>query len=115
MKNIIFLIVGILISINVAASSQSGYIDISQSNIQLISNGEDSRLFINGVTMEDSVCDIKNYPVILFSNNPIAKEMYSMILAAKAAGRQINLVAGACVDLAGKGTTYPSVNSVYMK
>ncbi|MEX2964566.1 hypothetical protein [Microbulbifer sp. TYP-18] len=112
MKNIISLIGGMLVSIG-AFAAQSGFVDISDNRIQIINDNSGGRLFVYDVTIIDSTCDNNTTPVLMFSGNELAKEMYSMVLAAKSAGKQVNIVTGTCVDLG--GTTYSPIISVYMQ
>jgi hypothetical protein len=101
-------------SIPVSASpGRSGYVDLSSSKIQLIQGGL-SRLYIYNVNMgATSDCDNKTTPVFLFNSGDLGKEIYSMILAAKTAGKRIELVAGSCVNIG--SSTYPSISSVSME
>ncbi|WP_020411172.1 hypothetical protein [Microbulbifer variabilis] len=111
MKKLALVVFGFLFSLEVAAAS-SGYVDITDNNIQLISSGPSSRLFIYDVTMNDSPCENKDTPVIMFSDNEIAKEMYAMVLAAKTAGKKISFFSASCVDMS--GVTYTLVTSTYL-
>ncbi|WP_444945613.1 hypothetical protein ACJJIP_16440 [Microbulbifer sp. VTAC004] len=111
MKKLALVVFGFLFSLEVAAAS-SGFVDISDNNIQLINGSGMSRLLVYGVTMSGTTCTNTDVPILLFSESDIAKEMYSMILTAKATGRKVNIISGECVDLV--GVTYNSITSVYM-
>ena len=111
----IFLIASLILipSLALAGAGRSDYTDISDSRLQIIS-GSMSRLYVYDVTMKDSECGIKTVPTLFFDDDiAIAKEIYSMILMAKATGKEMEFIAGSCVSIG--SDTYPSITSVYIK
>ncbi|MPY24452.1 hypothetical protein [Shewanella sp. YLB-07] len=113
MKKFIFAGLIGLMSFGASAGSRTGFIDISDNGIQLISStAEESRLYVYDVAFEGGDCDVKTTGVLYFSTF-LAKEMYSMLLTAKAAGKKIELVSSECVSIG--GAKYPSISSIYWK
>lgn len=110
---LIFIICSTLSVMAAASPGRSGFVDLENSKLQLI-QGSMSRLYIYNVDMgSTSDCNIKNTPVLLFNSGDIGKEIYSMILAAKTAGKKVELIAGNCVNIG--GNTYPSISAIYMQ
>ena len=112
MKYVLFIFITTLSVFAFGGPGQSNYVDISNKRIQLIQGGT-SRLFIYDVAMNDSDCDAKTTPVIIFNSGDLGKEMYSMVLAAKATSKPLTFIAGSCIDIG--GSTYPSITSIYMQ
>lgn len=96
-----------------ASGGRTGYIDLTDKKLQLISESEtSSRLFIYNTEFNGSECSQKTTGVIYFSEF-LAKEMYSMLLAAKASGKRVELIATECHSI--NGGTYPRVTSTYLE
>ena len=95
-----------------AGGGRSDFVDLTDKRVQLI-QGSMSRLFVYDVEMIDSDCDVKNVPALLFGIGDIEKEMYSMILAAKTAGKKVTLIASGCTPI--DSNTYPSIDALYME
>ncbi|WP_299003853.1 hypothetical protein [uncultured Shewanella sp.] len=96
-----------------ASGGRTGYIDLTDKKLQLISNLEsDSRLYVYNVEFYGSECTGKTTAVLYFSAF-LAKEMYSMLLAAKASGKRVELVARDCAAIS--GGTRPQISSIYLE
>ncbi len=117
MKNIIMGFMCIVLSTSAFADGpgRSGFVDISNNRLQLIQGGM-SRLYVYDVDMRahgETSCTIKTTPVLLFNSGDITQEIYSALLMAKASGKEVDLIAGNCVEISGE--TYSSISSIYVK
>ncbi|MCL1126227.1 hypothetical protein [Shewanella surugensis] len=95
------------------SGGRTGYIDLIGKKLQLISDTEStSRLYVYDVTFEGGECSKKTTGVLYFSDF-LAKEMYSMLLAAKASNKRVELIANDCVTIS--GNTVPKITSIYLE
>ncbi|WP_299494865.1 hypothetical protein [uncultured Shewanella sp.] len=96
-----------------ATGGRTGYIDLTDNKLQLISGTEStSRLYVYNVEFNGSECSKKTTGVLYFSEF-LAKEMYSMLLAAKASNKRVELIANDCVTIS--GSTVPKISSIYLE
>ncbi len=93
-----------------AANASSGFIDISETMIQVIS-GTSPRVYLYDVNMSDSECSKKTIPVLLMDSDStvLYKEIYSMILTAKSTGKSIKFITNGCWN----NGEYPIIFSAY--
>lgn len=100
-----------------AGGGRSGYVSLVDKRLQIISGGSSAsdnpaRLFVYDVSMVGSTCN-GSTPTLFFDSNPLAKELYSMLLTAKATGINVEIIASRCRDLG--GVLFPDVDSIYLE
>jgi hypothetical protein len=89
-----------------AQIADSGWISISTSDIQIISDGN-PRAFIY-VTINNSGCTYSTPELTMDSTNPLANSMYAALLAAKAAGQMVDIETSGCTS-----NGYPIVIAIH--
>ena len=96
-----------------ASGGRTGYIDLSDKKMQLLSGTEStSRLIVYDAKFEGGNCS-KNSSGSIFFSDFLAKEMYSMLLTAKASGKRVELIAKDCVAIS--DNTVPKITSIYLE
>jgi len=91
-----------------AAIGDSGWITISASDIQIISDGS-PRAFIY-VTVNNSGCTLSTPELIMDSTNPLATSMYATLMEAKATGQTVVIQTSGCT-----ANGYPIVISIHFQ
>lgn len=96
-----------------AHAARTGEVSLANSPIQLLSTSP-NRAVIYNLQLPTSNCDYKNLAILNFANesNTIAKEFYATLMAAKISGRNVEIITGGCLTIA--GTSYPFVNGIYL-
>ncbi len=110
MKKFLFAFLLLLLSGSpslVFANGSTGLVSISDKLLQIISDGA-PRLYIYNVVINNGGC-AQTTPVLLMDSTMVlSKEIYSMLLTAKATGRKVDLVTSGCWG------DFPKVFSVYL-
>jgi hypothetical protein len=91
---------------------RTGVIHLDDKPFQFIDGREEDIMYVYNVVMKESKCDRRNIAVLDFTNNDMAKEIYSSLLMAKASGRQVDLIAK-CHTFSDQ-VKRPSISSVYV-
>jgi hypothetical protein len=110
LKGILALLL-IMISAHTFAQGSSGYISLTNKKIQIISGGS-PRVYVYDAPIANSGCSgSTSIPVLLMDDTvAIHKEMYAMLLAAKASGKEVAIVTDGCWN----NGEYPKIHSIYM-
>jgi hypothetical protein len=113
MLNRVLIVIMSLLAVNAFALGRSGDISLEGKAIQVISDGESSRVFVYGANISTSGCtgDTSTPVIKMGSANPLASELYSTILMAKASGKQVELITSGCLS----NGSYPVIFSIYVK
>ncbi len=90
-----------------AAFGDSGWITLSPSDVQIISDGN-PRAFIY-VTVNNSGCTSTIPELIMDSTNPLASSMYATLLTAKATGQTVDIETSGCTS-----NGFPIVISIHL-
>ncbi|MCO7224250.1 hypothetical protein [Pleionea sp. CnH1-48] len=106
-------LIGLLAAVSLSSMAAStGKINLD--NVRLQVNGSaPARVFIYDVKVTGTNCSRNDIPVILFdeaNGHLLGEEMYSTLLSAKMAGKQVDITTNGCWH----NGTYPIVGSVYV-
>lgn len=112
MKKLSIVIGGILGLFCLSANSAgtSGEVSLENARIQLISTGTPIA-YVYDTPVNDG-CE-KTFPVLIFDGpdaNPLAKEIYSTLLMAKASGKKVNIITKGCWSV----LSTPIITSMYL-
>ncbi|GAA0360312.1 hypothetical protein GCM10009092_25660 [Bowmanella denitrificans] len=103
----------ILIAISGAVHADNGtseYVSLIDKPFQIISAGDESRVFVYGTQINNSGCTTPSSPVLFIGpNETIGKELYSALLTAKATGKKVKLITNGCYS-----NVYPIIFSMYL-
>ena len=104
------LIASVCVSNSVLAGS-AGPISLNGKRLQIISAVNESRVYVYDLPIEDGCTNTT--PVLLLDGpdaNPIGKELYSALLAAKASGKKVTIQTKGCWS----GWSTPVIRSMYL-
>lgn len=105
------LVLAALCFCNGVLAGDAGPISLSGKNLQIISGAGESRVYIYDLAIQDGCTH--SIPVLLLDGpeaNPIGKELYSALLAAKTSGKKVTIQTKGCWS----GYSTPIITSMYI-
>jgi len=91
-----------------AAMGDTGWVTITGSNLQIISDGS-PRVFVY-VTVNNGGCSNSIPELIMDGTNPLASAMYATLLTAKATGQSVDIATSGCSS----GIGSPIIVGIYL-